>query len=56
MNDLETLKEMFERNKISYDFTNNCPEKPRIIIVDGSLALFFVFDDEGTLRNVGAYE
>ena len=56
MNDLETLKEMFERNKISYEFTNNWPEKPQIIIENGYVVWFFVFDDEGTLRNVGAYE
>jgi len=58
MNDLETLKEMFERNKISYEFTNNWPEKPQIIIENGYVGFYtvFVFDDEGTLCNVGAYE
>jgi len=58
MSDLETLKEMFERNKISYEFTNNRFEKPLITIEKGYIGFYtvFVFDDEGTLRNVAAYE
>jgi len=58
MSDLETLKEMFERNKISYEFTNNRFEKPLITIEKGYIGFYteFVFDDEGTLRNVEAYE
>jgi hypothetical protein len=58
MSDLETLKEMFERNKISYEFTNNRFEKPKIRIEKGYIGFYtvFVFDDEGTLRNVAAYE
>ena len=58
MNDLETLKEMFERNKISYEFTNNRFEKPLITIEKGFVNFYteFVFDDEGTLRNVAAYD
>tara|TARA_Y100000592_G_scaffold56491_1_gene88752 strand:+ start:2124 stop:2300 length:177 start_codon:yes stop_codon:yes gene_type:complete len=58
MNDLETLKEMFERNKISYEFANNWPEKTQIIIEKGYIGFYtvFVFDVEGTLRSVEAYE
>jgi len=58
MSDLETLKEMFERNKISYEFTNNRFEEPLIRIEKGYIGFYtvFVFDDEGTLRNVEAYE
>tara|TARA_R110000824_G_scaffold46069_6_gene132794 strand:+ start:1526 stop:1702 length:177 start_codon:yes stop_codon:yes gene_type:complete len=58
MNDLETLKEMFSRNKISYEFTNNRFEKPKIIIEKGYIGFYtvFTFDDEGALRNVAAYE
>ena len=58
MSDLETLKEMFERNKISYEFANNGPEKPQIIIEEGYIGSYtvFVFDVEGTLRSVEAYE
>lgn len=58
MSDLETLKEMFERNKISYEFANNWPEKPQIIIEKGYIGFYtvFVFDVEGTLRSVEAYE
>jgi hypothetical protein len=64
MSDLETLKEMFERNKISYEFENNRFEKPLITIEEGYSGFYtvFTFDDEGTLRNVdigfflGAYE
>jgi len=49
---------MFERNKISYEFTNNRFEKPLITIEKGYIGFYteFVFDDEGTLRNVEAYE
>ena len=58
MSDLETLKEMFERNKISYEFRNNRFEKPQIRIEKGYIGFYtvFVFDDKGTLRNVAAYE
>lgn len=58
MNDLETLKEMFSRNKISYEFMNNRFEKPKIIIEEGYIGFYtvFTFDDEGALRNVAAHE
>ena len=54
MNDLETLKAMFDRRGIDYDVCSN----GAISVYGGYDGFFsvFTFDDEGSLISVDAYE